>query len=366
MTRDVLINGRFLVQRATGVQRVSREFTMAADRLLAEGAFPGLSLRLIAPEGADFAPLGLRAIRAEHLGGGDGYRWEQIALARRARGHALISLGNSAPIASLMRGRGIAVMIHDQSYRLFPNDYSFAYRAIHAVMDRVILSRAAPLFTVSETEAGVIRSQNSGTIQPIVVAPNGSWINDEPIAAVERPATGGFGLSVGGFSDRKNFDGAFQAAAALAERGIDFRFVGAPTAKAEAMLAGASAAVRAHVRYIGYVTNDELIALYREAGFLLYPSFYEASGLPPSEAMSFGCPVLVSDLPVMHERCGDAALYFDPSDPAAIIAAALRVVEDPALAADLSRRGLERVKQFTWRHQAQIILRAVESCRRAV
>lgn len=356
---DVLINGRFLVQRATGVQRVSREFVVAADRLVAEGRFPGLRLRLVAPEGADFASLGLRAITTEHLSGGSGYRWEQVALARRVGRGALISLGNTAPVVSLLCSGAIAVMIHDQSYRLFPRDYSRSYRMVHALMDRAILTRACPLFTVSDTEAAEIRKSNPWLRNPIVMAPNGSWIEDaDPGPPAPRPARG-FGLSVGGFTDRKNFLGAFQTAVALAERGIEFRFVGAPTAQAQAMLQEASDAARAHIRYLGYVDNDALTDLYRGAAFLLYPSFYEASGLPLSEAMTFGCPVVVSDLPVMHERCGDAALYCDPRDVPSIVAAALRIVDDPLLAADLAARGRARAADFTWLRQAEIILGAV-------
>lgn len=358
---EVLINGRFLVQPATGVQRVSREFTMAADRLLAEGRFPGLALRLIAPEGADFAPLRLRAIATEHLAGGRGYRWEQLALARRTGDRALISLGNAAPVASMIRNRPIAVMIHDQSYKLFPQDYSRAYRLAHSGMDRVILARARPLFTVSATEAAAIRAGNPGLTRNIIIAPNGSWIEDAgPKTVSPRPAHG-FGLSVGGFADRKNFIGAFHTAIALAERGTEFRFVGAPTAEARRMLAQASEVARSRIRYLGYVDNDDLTDLYRNAAFLLYPSFYEASGLPPSEAMTFGCPVVVSDLPVMHERCGDAALYCDPHDVASIIAATSRIIDDPVLAADLAIRGHTRAQGFTWRRQAEIILDAVAS-----
>ncbi len=361
LPHEVLINGRFLVQRATGVQRVSREFTIAADRLIAEGRFPNLALRLVAPEGADFASLGLQAIATEHLKGGSGYRWEQAALARRTGKGALISLGNAAPMVSLLRSRRIAVMIHDQSYRLYPNDYSRAYRLIHAVMDRVILDRAQPLFTVSSTEAAAIRAGNPGLTRPIVVAPNGSWIEDaDPGPIASRPVRG-FGLSIGGFTDRKNFRGAFKAAVALAERGIEFRFVGAPSMEAEAMLAQTSDAVRSRIRYLGYVDNEALIDLYRSAAFLLYPSFYEASGLPPSEAMTFGCPVIVSDLPVMRERCGDAALYCDPHDVNSIVAAADRIIASPATAADLATRGHARAQRFTWRNQAEIILNALTS-----
>lgn len=357
--QEILINGRFLVQPQTGVQRVSREFTMAADRLLASGAFPAMKLRLIAPQGADFAPLGLTEIATEHLSGGSSYFWEQLSLVRGAGGQPLISLGNSAPIVSLLTSKRVAVMIHDQSYRLFPGDYSRGYRFAHSLMDRVILRRAMPLFTVSHTEAAAIRAANPSMVAKLVVAPNGSWIRDAATPPAARTACGGFGLSVGGFSHRKNFAGAFRTAVALAERGVGFRFVGAPTLEAQAMLANAGDAVRRHVHYLGYVSNVELAKLYNEAAFLLFPSFYEASGLPASEAMHFGCPVITSDLAVMRERCGDSALYCDPHDATAMITAALQILENPSLAADLSSRGRHRAAIFTWQAQAEIILRSV-------
>jgi len=366
--REILINGRFLCQRATGVQRVSREFTVAADRLLAEGAFPGLGMRLVAPVGADFASLGLCCITTEHLGGGTGYYWEQVALPRRARAAQLLCLGNSAPLLPMLQGKRVAVMLHDQAYRLFPDDYTLPYRIVHAIVERLILHRARPLFTVSETERAAIRATNPGIPLKIVVAANGAWINDDEISAPPSKAlrTGGFGLYVGGFSARKNFERVFQAALELAARGVPFRFVGEPNARSEALLAAATDEARRLIRFTGYVDNDALAALYRDAAFLLYPSLYEASGLPPSEAMTFGCPVIVSDLPVMHERCGGAALFCDPHDWRTFVAAALRIVDDPDVAVDLSRRGRAWVQQFSWRNQAIAIIEAMEADPRQV
>jgi len=360
MLPEIIINGRFLCQRTTGVQRVSREFTLAADKLLEEGNFPNLKIRLIAPMGADFTPLKLKKIKTEHLPGGQGYRWEQIFLARRVGKQPLISLGNTAPLSSLFRNPNVGVMLHDQSYRLYPKDYSLMYRVAHAAIEYLILRKASPLFTVSQTEASFIGASHSAVTRDIVVAANGSWIEDEIVKI--RPIGAGknsFGLYVGGFSKRKNFEGAFAAATALAEAGSDFIFVGQPNAESEALFLSISPEIRRRIKFIGYVDNDELINLYRSAAFLLYPSFYEASGLPPSEAMIFGCPVIVSDLPVMHERCGDAALYCDPHDTSSIIAQVKRIIGDPELAALLSERGHSHAQRFTWRSQAITILQAV-------
>jgi glycosyltransferase involved in cell wall biosynthesis len=355
----LIINGRFLCQRATGVQRVAREFVLALDRMIDRGEFAGLQAVVVAPSAADFSSLALTNIATEHLNGGAGYYWEQVALARRAGQTRLLCLGNTAPLWSLLHHQ-TAVMLHDQSYRLFPEDYSLSYRTAHGVMGRFIVHRAHPLITVSRTEAGAIRSGNGGKPDDIVVAPNGSWIEDRSVV----PTMGGdkgeaFVLHVGGFSQRKNVDGVFAVAVALARQGIAFRLVGQRNERSEEFLKPLDSALRSLITFTGYVDNDELAKLYRDAACLLYPSFYEASGLPPSEAMSFGCPVVVSDLPVLRERCGAAALYCDPHDPDAIAEAVLSVVRDPALAAEMSARGLEQVEQFTWENQVRIVLQAV-------
>lgn len=356
---EVVINGRFLCQRATGVQRVAREFVAALDRILVRGEFSGLQATLVAPAGADVSSLGLRRVATEHLGGGAGYYWEQMRLPRRAGRTPLLCLGNTAPVVPLMIGRPVAVMLHDQSYRLFPQDYSRAYRTVHGVMGHFIVRRSRPLVTVSQTEAETIRRTNPAMRRDIVVAPNGSLNGDLPVRPSTREDGPPFVLHVGGFSQRKNVDGVFATAVELARRGIGFRLVGQENARSAAFLAQIDPGVRSLISFTGYVDDDRLEWLYRNAACLFYPSFYEASGLPPSEAMSFGCPVVVSDLPVLRERCGAAALYCDPHDLASMVDTVLRVVDDRALAGDLSRRGLDQAKQFTWENQARIVMTAI-------
>ena len=358
--RELVINGRFLCQHPTGVQRVAREFVGGLDRLLVRGAYPGLRVVLAVPADADLSSLRLERVHTEQLVGGRGYFWEQWVLPNRTGRAPLLCLGNAAPIMSLIGRRQVAVMLHDQSYRLFPRDYSPAYRLVHHIMGHFILRRAQPLVTVSRTEANQIVETNRGIKRAITVAPNGSRAGDEPANLVARGAAGRpFVLHVGGFSERKNVEGVFSTAVALAQLGIGFRLVGRPTARAEAFVASLDPALQSLITFLGYVGDEQLDELYRRAACLLYPSFYEASGLPPSEAMALGCPVVVSDLPVMRERCGSAALYCDPHDRQDITATVLTVLRDPALAASLSRRGIDQARQFTWENQARIVVQAM-------
>jgi len=354
---EIVINGRFLSQRATGVQRVAREVTTALDRLLEDGAFPGVRARLVAQPKADRESMPLRRIAVEEARGGTGHFWEQWTLPRHVRGGRLLCLGNSAPVLSLASGRPVAVMLHDQAHLLFPGDYSPMYRVFHRLIEALILRAARPLLLVSESERAALARRHPRAAARAIVAPNGSWTGDaapgSQIANVGRR----YGLFVGRPSDRKNIDGVLAVAIGLAqERGSTFRIVGPG---AEALADRIPARVRHLVTLHGSVTDAELPSLYAGAAYLLYPSFYEASGLPPSEAMRFGCPVVTSDLPVMRERCEGAALFTDPADPVAIRAQVLAILDDPVCAAELARKGRARVQALTWRRQSELIVTAM-------
>jgi glycosyltransferase involved in cell wall biosynthesis len=103
-----------------------------------------------------------------------------------------------------------------------------------------------------------------------------------------------------------------------------------------------------HVRFLGFVPESTLSALYRLATMFVFPSLYEGFGLPPLEAMAAGAPVITSNVSSLPEVVGDAALLIDPLDAGAIAGAMARLLDDPGLCADLSRRGRERVTRFSW------------------
>ena len=98
----------------------------------------------------------------------------------------------------------------------------------------------------------------------------------------------------------------------------------------------------------GPIDNDELLAHYRAADVLTFPSLKKGWGLTVLEAQAAGTPVVASDLPVMreylvHER---NALLVPPEDPDAIAGALVRAVADRALAATLRQNGLETARRY--------------------
>ena len=95
--------------------------------------------------------------------------------------------------------------------------------------------------------------------------------------------------------------------------------------------------------------DDVLFDLYSRANLFVYPSLYEGFGLPPLEAMSFGCPVVCSNSSSIPEVVGDAALLFDPVDVDAIREAMEQVIFSSDIRQRLTERGVQRCEQFSWR-----------------
>jgi glycosyltransferase involved in cell wall biosynthesis len=104
--------------------------------------------------------------------------------------------------------------------------------------------------------------------------------------------------------------------------------------------------VAERVVFPGFVEADQLIALYRGADALVYPSLFGPENLPPLEAFELGCPVIAAAVPGAEEQLGDAALLVEPYDSAAYVAA-IESLADPSLREQLVARGHERVKSFS-------------------
>lgn len=113
---------------------------------------------------------------------------------------------------------------------------------------------------------------------------------------------------------------------------------------------------RAAVRYLGFVSDDDLVVLYNLALCLAFPSRNEGFGLPITEAMACGCPVAASSATALPEVCGGAALLLDPTDVGAWTDALATIVGDGALRSQLRQKGLARAGELNWRKTAEKIL----------
>ena len=108
------------------------------------------------------------------------------------------------------------------------------------------------------------------------------------------------------------------------------------------------------------VPEEDLLHLYNGADLFIYPSLYEGFGLPVLEAMACGIPVITSNVSSLPEVAGDAAFLVDPYSVEEIAESARKILKDRELKDDLSKRGMERAKSFSWEKTAMETLRAYE------
>ncbi len=118
------------------------------------------------------------------------------------------------------------------------------------------------------------------------------------------------------------------------------------------------------VNLVGFVPDEDLGTLYQEAEAFVFPSLLEGFGLPGLEAMSVGCPVIASNIPVLKEVYGEAALYFDPYKIEEMAVKIKEVTGDQNLRAELREKGLVQVKKYSWQKMAKETLKVYEDSSR--
>lgn len=348
------INGRFLTQAMTGVQRYATELVRALDRILAtDSEVAGERWTLVHPDEAAAFPGDLDIIETARAKPLSGHAWEQSVLPLAARSGRLISLANSGPV---LHPRSL-VVIHDALVFRRPENYSARYRLLHQTLGRA-LSRTATLATVSEFSRGEIAAIFGLPKSAIPVIPNGSdhlgTVEADP-AVLSRLSLvpGRFFLFVGSPAPHKNLKTALDAWEKV--RNEDFKFVVVGAAKGN-VFGGGEIDVPPQTVISPRLTDSEIVALYQNAAAFVFPTFYEGFGIPPLEAMAYGCPVLASAIPPVMETCADAARYFDPTSADSIAEALADVMARGRAAAPAKDRMDERLGNFTWEKSARKLL----------
>jgi glycosyltransferase involved in cell wall biosynthesis len=353
------INGRFLAQPLTGVQRFARELTQALDRRILRGAVPpalaGAAWRLIVPAEATEA-FPLEAIGLDRIGSSTGHLWEQTTLARHSREAILVGFGGSGP---LLHRRQLTV-IHDVTIVRHPESFSRAYRLFHRMLGTV-LTRRATVATVSDFSRREIGTVFGVDPDGIAVIPNATdhfaaLAPDETILQRLGLAGGDYFLLVGTLKPNKNIAFALRAFETLGATGQKLVVVGGVHSQ---VFKGSVYGTGDNLIFAGRLADAEIAALERRATAFLFPSLYEGFGIPPLEAMSQDCPVLASDIPPVREACGESALYFDPCDEAGLVGAMRRILDDPELSRSLVARGRENAARFSWDRSATALLDVV-------
>jgi glycosyltransferase involved in cell wall biosynthesis len=115
-----------------------------------------------------------------------------------------------------------------------------------------------------------------------------------------------------------------------------------------------SSSVRDRILMTGYLSDDDLRALYSSCSVMVYPALYEGAGLPPIEAMACGAPVITTDTPAIAEMVGAGALLFSPLDFRGLTLHLVELFTNKAAQTELARQGAIRAAEFTWETAARL------------
>jgi len=247
----------------------------------------------------------------------------------------------------------VVATVHDLSYIVYPEYHTRLNGGYLRLLTPTLLRRARLIIAVSDAtkrdlveRAGVsegkVRVVYSGLAAPFMRRPPLERL-DEARRRYNLPEA--FILSVGTLEPRKNLAGTLRAYGLLRAR-----LAGAPPL---ALVGGSGWRLDEEglsgvdVRRLGYVPDEDLVALYAACDLFVYPSLYEGWGFPVAEALALGAPTITSTTSSLPEVAGDAALLVDPRDPAAIAAAMEEALADTATGARLRAAGPARARRFS-------------------
>ncbi len=235
--------------------------------------------------------------------------------------------------------------IHDLTAFLMPQLHTPGnVKADQAFAERV-LKRADALIAVSEnTRQDAIRVLN---IDPEKITTIYSGVPEEYFGATPARKKKPYVLSVGTIEPRKNLDTLLDAWKLLPgdlRNEYDLIFAGPLGWGTEATLAR----IQREAKYLGYVQEEDMPALFAGATIFAYPSLYEGFGFPVVQAMAAGVPVLTSNTSCLPEVAGEGAICVDPKSPKEIAAALEKLLSSAELRATIASRGQKRAQRYRW------------------
>ncbi|WP_175924911.1 glycosyltransferase family 4 protein [Burkholderia cepacia] len=347
--RKLVYNGRFATQKTTGVQRVARELIAALVRTQ-----PQDSVTLLVPPHTDTVVSGTKTVK---VGFAKGVIWEQLVLPLFARRDRIVNLSNSG---SIFRGNQIIYM-HDAAVFDTPAHFSRSFRAWYRIMFWILARTSVCVLTNSSFSRDRLAHHCGVSTDKISVVPLGAdhldALKPDPSVLNEHALTPGrFVLAVSSMNPTKNFRRLIEAFRQIDDPSVDLVIVGMRNAAVFGTQDDISVS-EPNIKYAGYISDEKLKALYQHAACFLYPSIYEGFGIPPLEAMRYGCPTLVGRSAALPEVCADAALYCDPYSSNDIAEKLRNLLDSAELREDLKHRGSIHARQYSWSKSAEIMTR---------
>lgn len=342
----IYINGRFLTQPMTGVNRFAYELTRAL-------IYQGVDVIVVCPKNElvpDYDTSGFRIIK---YGFGSSHVWEQISFPfffLDKSDYLLLNFTGAGPVAILNK----IITIHDLAFLENPSWYSKSYVMLYKFLTPLSAKTSKRILTVSEFSKKEIINKLGVDGEKIKVIYNAATICNKEDKSILGKVPESFLLAVSSIDPKKNLGRLVSVFSKLP----DFNLVVVGGWRKTFGEVNVSS-IGKNVLFLGRVSDAELTSLYKKATAFVFPSLYEGFGIPPIEAMSYGCPVVASDIEVMHEVCGESAIYVNPTDEDDIRDKILQISNKPLLLSTLCRKGHENIKRFSWEKSAQELVNLI-------
>jgi glycosyltransferase involved in cell wall biosynthesis len=349
----VIVNARFLTQPLSGVQRHCLEISKQLQT-----QFAPQELLFVAPPTVRHAKEA-EALNVTLIPGQTGHVWEQVTLPtwlakQRFKGRLppLLNMGNTMPFTYT---NGL-LTIHDVSF-LNRAWVSWKFSMFYRLLLPRLAKKAQKLVTVSQFSRQELAPFLSVPEESISVIYNGVSPNLAQLAKTgqlpnEVTQSGKpYILAVSSLDPRKNFPRLIEAFKQLNHPDLMLYIAGGREAIYNNQHLSQLLKEAPNIALLGRVSDETLAVLYRHAKLFVFPSLYEGFGLPPLEAMSCGCPTLVSRNSSLPEICGEASAYIeDPTNVSELADAIAAVLEDEPLRQTLIHKGFQQAEKFTWEH----------------
>lgn len=341
-----VVNGRYLTQKATGVHRYAFEICNKLHEM-------GVDFHVAVPK--EIHPDYKFSFKVVKCGSFNTHLWEQISLPRYLKSIGsplLISFTGCGPLNYSNQ----IMTIHDVSHERYPEWFSKNYyRFYHYMMPR-IGKKAHAVLTVSEfSKKEIVDTLGINAEKIHVVHSNVPFHNkpskEEILSFARNPEAERYILAVSSMDPRKNFVRLVEAFDKIKDKSVKLYIIGMSFKAFNTP--DLQKLIGENVHLPGYIPDEKLQTMYQNALLSVYPSLYEGFGLPPLESMTYGCPVINSDIPALREVSQDAALYVEPYNVDDITQKIEQLLVDEPLRKELQEKGLEQIKKYSWDKSAK-------------
>ena len=347
----IYINARFLTQSMTGVQRFAVEICLKLKVLLGENVI------FLSPKGITQKEY-VDRLGVIEIGTHTGHLWEQWDLPNYLRKQGdplLLCLCNTAPI----RHKNKVVTVHDLAFEVFPQTFSKSFLYLYRFMIPRIMKTAKHVITVSEfSKQEIIKYYNipDNKISVVYNAVSSDFMPKEKTEGCKK-----YYMAVSSLNYRKNFLYILEAFEKYVQEDGDgeLYIIGDIKNKAFAKIDLAKYENNPKIKFLGRVSDDELINYYCNAFAFIYPSLYEGFGIPPLESQACNCPAICADASCLPEVFGNSVLYCDPYKKDSLVTS-MKELSDNSLRNDLIARGKENLAKYSWERSANRIKNILE------